>query len=132
MFRRLKLIPWRSLLGVALVTMAIASVAEWALLNVLSHVPIFNQTLDILLTPPLTLITLVFAAIGIGALGVYGVERWQTQIILNAANLWALVGCLLLSLFVQSLFFRSILGLSEISLVGIILGVFWKGRRYWR
>jgi len=77
----------------------------------------------------------VAAAIGLGALAVYLLERQCTQVSINSSNLWALVPCLLLTLWLKSLLpldSFGLLSLSESVLIGIIVGIFWKGRPYWR
>jgi hypothetical protein len=72
--------------------------------------------------------------VGIGALAVYFLEYWQQQFLLNRVSLWVLVLCLLLGLVLKS-FLRipdNLASLSETALVGVTVGVFWKGRPYWR
>lgn len=133
MFNRLKQIPWRSLLLVGLATVAIATVLEFLVFGGLAALPIFNRVFIILFSPPLGLFMSVLAQVGVGVLAVYLIETWQTQIYPNTANLWALVACVLLSLFLRTLLLEPvILDLSESALIGVVLGVFWKGRRYWR
>ncbi len=133
MFDRLKRMPWRSLLLVGLATVAIATVIDLLLFQVLAPIPVVNRLLMILFSPPLGILIPVLAQVGVGALGVYLIETWQTQIYPNTGNLWALVACLLLSLWIKSLLYPlGLLGLSESALIGVVLGVFWKGRRYWR
>lgn len=76
----------------------------------------------------------IATAVGIGALAVYLCERWLPQVLLNTSSLWALVLCLLLGLVLKSLLPLPslLLDLSQFTLVGVIVGVFWKGRPYWR
>uniref|UniRef100_A0ACD5GN00 Uncharacterized protein n=1 Tax=Desertifilum tharense IPPAS B-1220 TaxID=1781255 RepID=A0ACD5GN00_9CYAN len=72
-------------------------------------------------------------SIGIGALAVYLLERWQGVAILSASTLWALVPCVMLVLFLKSLLIPSafFLEVSRMTLVGVVVGIFWKGRPYW-
>ena len=69
-----------------------------------------------------------------GALAIVLTDSFFRQIILRADTIWALIGCVLLILLVKSwlpipaLF----LGFSYFSMMGIIVGAFTKGRRYWR
>lgn len=76
----------------------------------------------------------IATAVGIGTLAVYLCERWLPQVLLNTSSLWALVLCLLLGLVLKSLLPLPslLLDLSQFTLIGVILGVFWKGRPYWR
>jgi hypothetical protein len=87
-----------------------------------------------LFSPPLGVLTKVAIAIGMGALTVYWLEIWQQRFLLNSSTLWALVGCLLLGLFIKSLLPLPtfLVDLSSLGLMGILIGVFWKGRPYWR
>ncbi|NJL20421.1 MAG: hypothetical protein HC895_05705 [Leptolyngbyaceae cyanobacterium SM1_3_5] len=58
-------------------------------------------------------------------------EYFHRHIFLNVGVLWALVLCVMLSLLLKSLLLPTLLS-GQLALVGIALGVFWKGRRYWR
>ena len=133
MLDRLKRLPWRSLFLVAGLATAIATVAEQLLFWAFQEVAIVTQLLSIVLFPPLGTLIPVAVPMGLGVLTVYLLERWQTQVFVNTASLWALVPCLLLSLWLKSLLVPYfLLGLSRTALIGIVLGVFWKGRAYWR
>jgi hypothetical protein len=73
------------------------------------------------------------AAVGVGALAVYLLKRFYPQVLINTASLWALIPCLLLFLFIKSLLpIPGLVNLTYPQLLGIIVGVFWKGRPYWR
>ncbi|HAX80238.1 MAG TPA: peptide chain release factor 1 [Cyanobacteria bacterium UBA11372] len=129
----LKLLPWRSLVKYAAITTAIATAFDLLLFLAIAYlVPLRNMFL-ILLAPPLGILIAIAIALGIGALAVFLTER-QREFMLNASNLWGLVGCLILCLWLRSLLPipSFLLNLSELTIVGIILGVFWKGRPYWR
>jgi hypothetical protein len=73
-------------------------------------------------------------AIGVGVIAVYILERFYKQVIINSAILWALVLCLALLFLLKSLIPLTpiLIRLDQTQLIGIILGVFWKGRPYWR
>ncbi len=60
--------------------------------------------------------------------------EWYRQVIINVSVLWALILCLALALVVKSLLPLPavLVGLDEIQLITIVVGVFWKGRPYWR
>jgi uncharacterized membrane protein len=71
--------------------------------------------------------------VGIGALAVYLLEKFY-RLSVNTAVLWALVLCLAVCLVVKSLLPIPdvLVKFNEIQLMGIAIGVFWKGRPYWR
>ena len=68
-----------------------------------------------------------------GALGVTLCERWPGKIYLNTARLWALILCLLGGLAFKLLLPLplELVQLSQEGLIGVVVGVFWKGRPYW-
>ncbi len=132
--RRLKFLPWRSLLQVSALTTLIVAVLEFLLALGYTQTPVIRQALSILYAPPLGILTTFATAIGVGALAVYLLERLYRQVIINTASLWTLVLCLAVFLFLKSLLpiLPVLVDLSEIQLLGIVLGVFWKSRPYWR
>lgn len=78
------------------------------------------------------IITLIAAA-GFGVLAVYILERFYPQVLINSSSLWALIPCLALTLWLKSLLPLFVLvSLSYPNLVAVLVGVFWKGRPYWR
>ncbi len=131
--RRLKFLPWRSLLQSAALTTALTVVLDFLLALGSTSSPVIHQTLSRLYSPPLDLIVTFTVAVGVGALAVYLLERLDRSSI-NTASLWTLVLCLALLLFLKSLLVPTVLVdvNNEIQLVGIIIGVFWKSRPYWR
>lgn len=133
MLDRLKRLPWGLLLLVAVLTVAIATVLDLLLLWAL-HSATIRSALSLVLTGLLGLLMPFLVSVGLGVLGVYFLEHWRTPVIINQSILWALVPCLLLVLFVKSLLVPPtlLLELSRTALVGIVVGVFWKGRPYWR
>jgi len=134
MLDKLKRLPWRSLLQVAALTTLIIAVGEAILVWAFQESFISRNLLKLLLSGPFGILMPVAAAIGVGALAVYLLEQQFTQVSINSSNLWALVSCLLLTLWIKSLLSLPSLGLLSLSqpiLLGIIVGVFWKGRPYW-
>jgi hypothetical protein len=131
--RRLKLLPWRSLLQTSILTIFIVFILELLLVWGYTQSSIIRNTVAMLYSPPLGILMPIAIAVGIGALAVYLCERSQPQV-LNTSSLWALVLCLLLALGLKLLLpLPSLLiDSSEFTLIGIIVGVFWKGRPYWR
>lgn len=133
--RRLKFLPWRSLLQVSALTTLIVAVLEFLLTLGYTRTSVIRQALSILYAPPLGILVTFATAIGVGAMAVYLLERFYRQVIINTASLWALVLCLAVFLVLKSLLRilpPVLVDLSEIQLIGIVLGVFWKSRPYWR
>lgn len=134
--RRLKHLPWIPLLQAALVTILMAIAVDLLISLSFTLVPSLVPPIAQLLYSPLLGIVIVLAiAAGIGALGVVVLERWFRQVILTNTTLWAFVPCLALWLGLTAVMPFPLLlipKLSYITVVAVILGVFWKGRRYWR
>lgn len=131
--RSLKLLPWRSLLKYAAITTAIATAFDFLLLLALVYLVPLRKIFSIVLDPPLGIVIEIAIGLGIGALAVYLTER-QRDLILNISKLWALIACLILWFWLKT--FLPIptlfLDFSQLTLLGLIIGVFWKGLRYWR
>jgi hypothetical protein len=127
--RRWKYQPWRSLLQVSGLTILIV-----IFLELLLSVGDRQGTLSTLYRPPLGTIVSFTTAVGVGAFAVYLLERFYPQVFLTTSSLWALVPCLALVIFLKSLLPVPplIVQLSYLHLIGVIVGVFWKGRPYWR
>jgi hypothetical protein len=132
--RRLKILPWRSLLQVSALTTLIVVVLEFLLTLGYLQSAVINRTLSFIYAGSLSLLITFVTAIGVGTLAVYLLERFYRQIIINSASLWALVLCLALFFILKSLIplMPILISLDQLELIGIILGVFWKGRPYWR
>lgn len=132
--RRLKFLPWRSLLQVSALTTIILIVVEFLLTLGYTQSPAIKRLLDFLYTGSLGLLMTFVTAIGVGAMAVYLLERFYQQVIINTANLWGLVLCLAVFLLLKSLLplMPILISLDQLQLVGIIIGIFWKGRPYWR
>lgn len=143
--RQLKYIPWRSLFIVAGITFAITTAIElllWLLFNQLAQGTQSDITRTLVFARYLFfLIFLVGSAsgVGIGALAVFLLETIDKRVFITANVLWALILCLMIGLAIRvyipipNINIPVILvGANTISLTGIVLGVFWKGKRYWR
>jgi len=131
-FRQLKRLPWLPLFQTAGYTILAVFVLEF-LLAVGQQFPIVAQATNLLFSAPLALLISMSVAVGAGAIAVYLLERFQRDIFINPGVLWALVGCMMVMLLVRSLSgIPSLIPLSQPILIGIILGVFWRGKSYWR
>jgi type IV secretory pathway TrbD component len=122
------------LLWVAALAVVIVFVGEVMLMQSARAIPLVREVVRLLRTPPLGLLVIIGLGFCAGALGVWLLETTRKDIVINSGVLWALVACLVLQFFVrQSLtFLPALIQLNQSTLVGIVLGVFMQGKRYWR
>jgi hypothetical protein len=132
--RRLKTMPWLTLLQIAALTLLVVALAEFVILVLYSYVTVVRQALDMLFAPPLAIIMTIAIAGLVGALAVYLMERFFQRISINIANLWGLVLCLIVMIAVKSILPvpNLFISLEQTSLIGLILGVFLKSVKYWK
>lgn len=133
---RLKTLPWVPLLQNALLTVLLATLLDFGLLLILTilfSTGVQNIGLVIPTGIGFTLLLIAIAG-GVGALSVILIERLFRHVLLDVATLWALVGCLILVLFVKTLtpIPSLFLGLSRFQITGLVLGLFAQSRSYWR
>lgn len=133
--QQLKRLPWLTLLQVALLTILFAVGSELLVSAASQSIPAIATTVNVLLSDSLVGLgfRLVYA-IGVGALAVICLER-LAQSPINAGQLWALLPCLLLLIAIASslkLLPLGWLNIGDIALAGLIIGIFGKGRPYWR
>lgn len=133
----MKYLPWAELFQSAFVTVAIATVLDYFLL--LGLVAIANTGMNIappqFLLPLIALLIPAAVSLGIGALAIFITARFFRQVLLRAGTMWGLIGCVLIFLFLRSLLpVPGLLvgGIDYFSIVGIVVGAFTYGRRYWR
>lgn len=132
--RRLKFLPWRSLLQVTALVIASVMFLEF-LLSLGLRVEGVAVGLGLLFTSPWAVITVFAIGLGVGAVATWILERLDPPGYISAPTLWALILCLTLGLLIKSLLPLPLLNLVRVDylqLVGVVVGVFWKGRRYWR
>ena len=116
-------------------TVLIAIAFDVLLVRTAVSVPVILNLLTKLLSSPIGVLIELAAPVGIGALAVAVLERWFRQVMITNSTLWALVPCVALWLLLKSfvpLPTALVPDISVISLVGVVVGVFWKGRPYWR
>ncbi len=132
--RRLRQLPWVPLFLISLLTLFWASVLELLLGFGSVYLPLVNRALSMLFAPPLNIIMGLAVAVGLGALAVLFLEIVYPQLMINSGVLWALVLCLFLLVVVRSILPipTSLLEPSYAMLVGSMLGIFLKGKPYWR
>lgn len=138
-FRSLKFLPWQMLLQSAAVTIAIATVLDYLLLQGLILV-VRSLAQNATISFPLAILSFLnflaplAAAYGIGALAIFITARFFREIFLRANTIWALVGCVILFYWIRTLlpvpgYFMQT---DTFSIVAIALGAFFSSKRYWR
>jgi len=136
--QRLKAMPWAGLFQVAALTTAIAIALDLLLIWLLFHSPLTQAAFRLLLAHPLDAIMNVVVYVGIGALAVYLMETVFRKLVINIANLWGLIFCLAVVMTIASMLATSInlpsflVGASQGSLMGLVIGVFATTWRHWR
>lgn len=141
--RRLRQLPWIPLFLIAILTNFWIFFVEFFLGVASTQLAIVQDTLTTLRSSPVNIIISVAVAVGVGALAIYFLEIIFPHVFINAAALWAFALCLIVMVFVKSMLptllpiFNSPTSVSLISpdqtaLIGIVLGVFLKGKSYWR
>jgi len=132
--RRLKQIPWTPLFWVSLLTLFWASVIDQMLRFGWIHSNLIRRAIELLRQDPLGVIISLAAAMGVGALAVVFLEILYPQMLINTGVLWALLLCLFLMLVVRGLLPLPTIFLnpSYSMLIGAMLGIFLKGKPYWR
>lgn len=134
-FEQLKYLPWLILLQCALLTVLIATGLDIGLMLLFSQLAQVLPDSGGLAGGAFTgMLLLLLTAGGIGALAVVLMEQVFAKVFLNRGTLWALVACLALILWLKGLLPipTTFVGLSQLQLMGIVLGLFSKGRSYWR
>jgi len=132
--RSFKAQPWKQLFIIAFITIIFVSSIDSILMLFIANSASFQKTLYAILSPPAGMLLPLAIAGGIGVLAVYICERFQPQLFLNAGSLWALVLCLIIALGVTGLLPLPsfLVDFSYPAVLGMMVGVFWKGRNYWR
>lgn len=133
-FRQLKYLPWLALFQVAALTLLAVSVVDISLIMGL-RVAVIRQAIALLFAPPLGILMLIGISAAIGALAVYVLKRFfRRQVIVSVGVLWALVLCVMVVMVVRSLLPVPSLLIqpNQLSLVGVVLGVFLSQGRGWR
>jgi hypothetical protein len=138
--RQLKYLPWTSLFIIAGMTFAIVTTLELLLgltynqLDEGTRFTIVRILSATLYSPIFSLFTTGAIGLGIGALAVFLLETVEKRVFINAGVLWSLILCLIIGLVIRNYIPIPTLltGVNQLQLIGMILGVFWKGKRYWR
>lgn len=131
---RLKSLPWITLLQAAGLAVALATLADILLVQVLNQL-LGGVTGGLMpIVQMLLLVLPVAVGFGIGALTLVIMERVFPRIYLDTATLWGLVPCVALVLLLRGTLpipgFFVAMGYPQ--LVGVLLGLFITGKRHWR
>lgn len=132
--QRLKYLPWLQLSLTAFATALLTFVFEFLLIVGYQYLPPIQSAIEMLFSPPLSFLIGFALSLGIGALAVFWLETVYPQIVINRGILWALVLCVAVAIGLKSLLPLpvNLIGLNQLLLIGVIVGIFWKGRPYWR
>ncbi|HEY9639761.1 MAG TPA: peptide chain release factor 1 [Coleofasciculaceae cyanobacterium] len=136
--QRLSRLPWISLLIAAILTNIWVFVLEFFLWFGAARFSSIQTVINLLFSPPLGMVMAVAIGTGVGALAVYLLEIVYPQLIIDTGVLWALVPCLLIAIAIKVMTLQSLLlpnslvSLNETQFLGLILGIFLKGKPYWR
>ncbi len=131
---RLKRLPWTELLLCGFLTALCVTIIEFILVILMRALTIVAQVVVGLLTSPFAILIQFAIGVGIGALAVILLERFFPQVRIDTGSLWALVACLILAMIIRTLIPSpvTLIGIGQITAIAMLLGVFWRGRRYWR
>lgn len=134
-WQRIQRLPWLEISLVSFISLLIVIILELSLIfSVTYFVGIRDILTLVFFSPTFATIIPVATAVGMGALSVYLLEWWEKKWLLNTSTLWALVFGLLICLLIKSLLPLPalLISLTQTSLISIAIGVFWKGRPYWK
>jgi hypothetical protein len=129
----LKHLPWRSLILTSGITVLCVLVLEVVLALAAAYVPGVGPLLEMLFSSGLGNLTQIGVAMGIGAGAVLCLEACDRASI-TTRSLWGLILCLAIAFLLRKLVptLPWLMDIGYVPLVGIVLGVFWKGGSYWR
>lgn len=136
--RDLKYLPWRSLAQAAGATLLLTKLLDVGIIWGAGSSPAVRHSVQLAFSAPWGLVTLLSISFGMGVLAVYLLETLFQPGPIYSSTLWALVLCLIVAALLVELLSTLLgwpgvlLNLDQILLIGLVLGVFWKGRCYWR
>ncbi|MFB2916957.1 MULTISPECIES: peptide chain release factor 1 [Aerosakkonema] len=131
----LKLLPWSSLLQVSVLTTLIVVIVELLVGLGLKYSSIVETTLNFIYSGSTGVFMNFLVAACVGVLAVYLLERFYPQVRINAGVLWALIPCVALVIAFKLLFPLPAILMNfkqnPNQLMGLPIGIFWQGQRYW-
>lgn len=131
----LKYLPWRSLFLASILAVVVMKAIDLLAARSVLHLGNSSALAQLLITPAGYILLFVCGGLALGGLGVSFLERLAANGPIYASTLWALVLCLLISAAIATYFPIDGLGLAGLSqphAMTIIVGVFWRGKPYWR
>ena len=133
-FQSMRYLPWLTLLLSAGLTILVATAIDILVFFAIAEVPIIGRLL--LGYDFLQLVLTILVPCAIGGLALFFTEQFFTQIVLSKETIWALVGCLLLILWLKTWLpmIPALLlpGVNIVTILMLAVGCFTAGRRYWR
>jgi hypothetical protein len=130
-----KQLPWGSLCLSSLLAVVVVRGIDFFLMRGLPHLDKTSALGQLLVTPAGYMLLLLCGGLAMGGLGVAFLERMERISPIYVSTLWGLVLCLFISLWLVNLLPMGGLGLSmltQLHLPVIVVGVFWRGKPYWR
>lgn len=127
-----KRLPWRSLAQAAIVVVLFVTLLEFGMAFGLQFSPV-SAALRLLFTPPLGLLTECAISFGLGVLSVIVLERID-HFSIRAGSLWGLVLCVVVAFLIKGWLpiGNALFRVEQLQIGGLLIGIFWKGRPYWR
>jgi hypothetical protein len=134
-------IPWRSLFQSAALAIFLVKLADVSLGfadRLSTNLPLLSKLFRLISSGSWGMISVVVASFGLGILALVFLETYFRSGPIYSSTLWGLVLCLMLVLVIMDLLFSRLppgllrIGLSYETLIGMVVGVSWRGRRYWR
>lgn len=130
----LKYLPWRSLFLAAILAVITMKAIDFLVSKSFDYTE-SSSFAELLSTKIGNLLFVFCGGLAIGGFGVLYLERMGRVGPIYPSTLWALFLCLLISLWLSTYIpveGRGLVDISELHVMSTILGVFWRGRPYWR
>jgi hypothetical protein len=129
--------PWGSIFRAAALSTLVGAFANSLLFAFHRNTAVGETALNFLRQHPLGIVTDIGIGYLLGALGVVLLDRNEKGIGIYISTLWFLVLALIVGLLTYDLFpirpYRLWFTLfNRLTLVGLVLGVFWTGKKFWR
>ena len=127
-----KRLPWRSLAQATILVVLFVTLLEFGIAFGLQF-PQVSVALRLLFNPPLGLLTECAIAFGLGVLAVVILERIDRSSI-RAGSLWGLVLCIVIAFLIKGWLpiGNALFRVEQLQIGGLLVGIFWYGRPYWR
>jgi hypothetical protein len=129
--------PWGSILRTTALTTLVGAFVNSLLYVIHQHIAVGETALNFLRQPPLGMLTYIGIGYLLGALGLVLFDRNEKGIGIYISTLWFLILALIVGLLTYDLLPIRIYRLwfplfNQVTLIGLVLGVFWTGKKFWR